>query len=191
MFFSGYHNKSKYLNLHYFIDHLEWEEDRELCEVKHKLTPPIFELESPSLFPMTIIITPHKLPSTQPFPTGRIYTNGPGDQGSILGRTIPKTLKMVLIPPCLTLSNIRYVSRVKWSNQVKGVAPSLTPQCSSYWKRSLLVALNYSCQLSFTYVQLVWIPSFLTLKQDVIRKLKNCLHYGKKKKKKKKKDKII
>ena len=29
-----------------------------------------------------------------------------------------------LIPPCLTLSNIRYVSRVKWSNPGEGVAPS-------------------------------------------------------------------
>ena len=35
-------------------------------------------------------------------------------------------LKWYLIPPCLTLSNIRYVSRVKWSNHGKGVAPSPT-----------------------------------------------------------------
>ena len=40
--------------------------------------------------------------------------------------------KWYLIPPCLTLSNIRYVSRVKWSNPQKGVAPSPTPRCSSY-----------------------------------------------------------
>ena len=52
-----------------------------------------------------------------------------------------------MIPPCLTLSNIRYVSRVKWSNQGKGVVPSPTPRCCSYWKESLLVALDYSCQL--------------------------------------------
>ena len=30
------------------------------------------------------------------------------------------------------LVNIRYVSRVKWRNQGKGVAPSPTPRCSSY-----------------------------------------------------------
>ena len=48
-----------------------------------------------------------------------------------------------MIPPC----NIRYVSRVKWSNTGKGVAPSPTPWCSSYWKGSLLVALDYSRQL--------------------------------------------
>ena len=51
--------------------------------------------------------------------------------------------KWYLIPPCLTLSNIRYVSRVKWSNPGKGVAPSSTSWCSSYWKGSLLVALDY------------------------------------------------
>ena len=27
---------------------------------------------------------------------GRVFTNGPGDQGSIPGRVIPKTLKMIL-----------------------------------------------------------------------------------------------
>ena len=55
-----------------------------------------------------------------------------------------------MIPPCLALNNIRYVSRVKWSNPGKGVAPSPTPWCSSYWKGSLLVALNYGHQLYFT-----------------------------------------
>ena len=40
--------------------------------------------------------------------------------------------KCYLIPPCLTLSNIRYVSKVKWSNPGKGVAHSPTPWCSSY-----------------------------------------------------------
>ena len=56
---------------------------------------------------------------------------------------------MYLIPPCLTLSNIRYITRVKWSNSGKGVAPYPTPRCSSYWKGSLLVALDYGCQLYF------------------------------------------
>ena len=39
------------------------------------------------------------------------------------------------MPPCLTLSIIRYESRVKWSNPGKWVAPSPTLQCISYWKR--------------------------------------------------------
>ena len=49
--------------------------------------------------------------------------------------------KWYLIPPCLTLSIIRYGSRVKWSNPGKGVAPP-TPRCSSYRKRSLRVTLD-------------------------------------------------
>ena len=42
--------------------------------------------------------------------------------------------KWYLMHPCLTLSIIRYESRVKWSNPGKGVAPSPTPWCSSYGK---------------------------------------------------------
>ena len=53
---------------------------------------------------------------------GRVFANDPGDPGSILGQVIPKTSNMV--SPCLTLGNIRYISRVKWSNPRKGVAPS-------------------------------------------------------------------
>ena len=49
--------------------------------------------------------------------------------------------KWYLILPCLILSIKKYVSRVKGSNPGKGVAPSPTPRCSSYWKRSLLIAI--------------------------------------------------
>ena len=51
--------------------------------------------------------------------------------------------------PCLTLSNIKYVSRVKWNNPGKGVAPSTTPWCCSYRKGRLLVALDNDRQLYF------------------------------------------
>ena len=64
---------------------------------------------------------------------GRVFANGPGNQGSLPGRVIPKTLKeLYLIPPCLTLSIIRYVSRVKWDNPGKRVVPFPTLCCSSY-----------------------------------------------------------
>ena len=43
--------------------------------------------------------------------------------------------KWYLMRPCLTLSIIRYGSRVKWSNPGKGVAPSPTPWCSKLSKR--------------------------------------------------------
>ena len=82
----------------------------------------------------------------------RVVTNGPGDLGSIPGRVIPKTQKWYLMPPCLTLSIIKYGSRVKWSNPGKGVAPSPTPCCSSYRKGSLRVTLGYGCQLTYLLV---------------------------------------
>ena len=63
-----------------------------------------------------------------------------------------RLLKWYLIPPCLTLSNIRYVSRVKWSNPGKRVAPSPIPRCCSYWKGSLPVTLDYCRQLSSIYI---------------------------------------
>ena len=48
---------------------------------------------------------------------------------------------------------MRYVSKVKWSNPGKGVAPSPTPQCSCNWKGSFLVTLDYGRQiyLHFNY----------------------------------------
>ena len=54
-----------------------------------------------------------------------------------------------MIPPCLTLSIIRYVWRVKWSNPGKEGAPSPTPRCSSYRKKSLLVTLDYDRPLTY------------------------------------------
>ena len=69
----------------------------------------------------------------------RVFANGLGDLGSVSGRVIPKLKKWYLMPPCLTLSIIRYGSRVKWVNPTKGEAPSSTPWCSSYRKESLRV----------------------------------------------------
>ena len=77
----------------------------------------------------------------------RVFVNGPGNLGSIPGRVIPKTQKWYLIPPCLTLSIIRYGSRVKWSNPRKGVVPSPIPWCSSYRKGRLRVTPDYGRQL--------------------------------------------
>ena len=53
------------------------------------------------------------------------------------------------MPPYLTLSIIRYGSRVKWGNPARGVVPFPTPRCSSYWKGNLQGTLNYSRQLYF------------------------------------------
>ena len=47
-----------------------------------------------------------------------------------------RLLKWYLIPPCLILSNIRYISRVKWSNPGKGVAI----EKRAFWSPSTTVA---------------------------------------------------
>ena len=62
---------------------------------------------------------------------GRVFANGTGDLGSILGRVIPKTLKMVLDTSLLSTQQYKVLSRVKWSNPGKGVVASPTPRCSS------------------------------------------------------------
>ena len=69
--------------------------------------------------------------------------------------------KWYLMPPCLTLSIIRYGSRVKWSNPGKGVAPFPTPWCSSYRKGSLRVTLDYGRQLYFIYIYMYIISTNL------------------------------
>ena len=79
-----------------------------------------------------------------------MFANGLGDLGSLLGRVIPKTQKMVLEAALLNTQFYKYVSRVKWSNPGKGVAPFPTPQCSSYRKGSLRVTLYCSRQHNYT-----------------------------------------
>ena len=70
----------------------------------------------------------------------RVFANYPRDRGSIPGRVIPKTQKMVL--DAALLNTQHYKVRVKWSNPGKGVAPSPTLWCSSYRKGSLRVTLD-------------------------------------------------
>ena len=60
------------------------------------------------------------------------------------------------MPPCLTLSIIRYILRIKWSNPGKGVAPSPTSSWSSYWKGSLQIILDYGCQL-YLYIRCTYL----------------------------------
>ena len=63
-----------------------------------------------------------------------------------------------------------YVSRIKWSNPGKVVAPSVTPRCSSYWKGSLLVALNY---VRWLYLLTIYIYIYIYIYMSVYLSL--CL----------------
>ena len=82
----------------------------------------------------------------------RVFANGPGDLGSIPGRVIPKTQKMVLDAILLNTQHYKVLSRVKWSNPGKGVAPSPTPWCSSNRKGILRVTFDYGCQIYFYFI---------------------------------------
>ena len=58
-----------------------------------------------------------------------------------------RLLKWYFLPPCLTLNNIRYVSRVKWSNPGKAEAPSPIEK-GAFWLPSTTV-INFTL---FTYI---------------------------------------
>ena len=79
----------------------------------------------------------------------RVFANGPGDWGSIPGRVIPKTQKMVLDASLLNTQHYKVRIKDKVEQSREGVAPSPTPWCSSYRKGSLRVTLDYGCQLYF------------------------------------------
>ena len=62
--------------------------------------------------------------------------------------------KWYLMPPCLTISIIRYGSRVKWSNLGKGVMPSPTPRCGSNRKGAF--GSPSTAVANFTYLCNKW-----------------------------------
>ena len=82
----------------------------------------------------------------------RVFVNGPGDLGSIPGRVIPKSQKWYLMPPCLTLSIIRYVSRVKGVNPGKRLAPSLPLGVVAIEKGALGSPSTTVTNFAFTYL---------------------------------------
>ena len=79
------------------------------------------------------------------------FTNGPEDQGSIPSLVIPKTQKMVRVASLLNTQHYKVWIDGKWNNPGKGVGPSPSPQCSSYWKGSLWVAIDSSRLTIFTH----------------------------------------
>ena len=98
-----------------------------------------------TLWPLAYNVTPSPRKVINRFlvVVGRVFTNGQRDWGSI----IPKTQKWYVIPSCLIITIIRHISRVKWSNLEKEEVFLAMLPCSSYWKGSLQVTLDYGYQL--------------------------------------------
>ena len=62
----------------------------------------------------------------------RVFANVLGDLGSIPGRVIPKTLKMVLDTSLLYTQQYKVHIKGKVEQSWEGVAPSPTTWCSDY-----------------------------------------------------------
>ena len=73
---------------------------------------------------------------------GRVFANGAGDWGSIPGRVIPKTFKMVLDTSLLNTQHNKVRIKGKFEQSRGGSSALSTPRCSSNWIGSLLVALD-------------------------------------------------
>ena len=77
--------------------------------------------------------------------------------------------KWYLMPPCLTLSIIRYGARVKWSHPGKGVAPFPPPWCSSYRKK---VAFGSPSTMIANYIRKLYIYIYIYI---YIKLLQQCM----------------
>ena len=97
-----------------------------------------------------------------------MFANGPGDLGSIPGRVIPKTQKMVLDASLLSTQHYKVRIKGKVEQSRKGVAPSPTHWCSSYRKGSLRVTLDYGRQLYLLTV--IFSQNIYDLLQDHLQK---------------------
>ena len=90
-----------------------------------------------------------------------------------------------LIPPCLTQSNIRYVSRVKWNNPRKGVVLSLhlsvvAIKKGAFWSPLTKVA-NFSFYFIFewfTFHELFDCKNYASVNKTnlLTKKIKNIFH---------------
>ena len=78
-----------------------------------------------------------------------VFANGQGDWGSIQVESYQRLRKWYLMLPCLTLSIVRYGSRVKWSSPGKGVVPSTTLRCCSSWKGAFELLLATVANFTF------------------------------------------
>ena len=124
---------------------------------------------------------------------GRVFANGPGDLSSIPGRVIPKTLKMVLDTSLLNNQQFKVSINGKveqsWERS-SALAP--TPRCSSYWKGSLHVTLDYGRQLylpitsrctkiacvqaTFFFILLILWKSLVYKKKVVMRRVQKIIN---------------
>ena len=81
-----------------------------------------------------------------------VFTNDPGDWVSIPGWVILKTQKWYLMPTCLTLSILRYGSRVSKVIQGKEKYPLLHLGVVAIEKGAFRSSLTMASQLIYIYI---------------------------------------
>ena len=105
-----------------------------------------------------------------------VFTNDPGDLGSIPGHVRPKTLKMVLDTSLLNIQQykVRIGGKVEQSREKSTTPP--THWCSSYWKGSLLVDFYYGHQFYLLYVYIyIYIYIYKGIqKEPLVKSAKFC-----------------
>ena len=72
----------------------------------------------------------------------RVSAKDPGDWGSIPGRVIPKTQKMVLDPALLNIKHYKVSIKGKVEQSKEGNSTLPYTSCSSYCKRILRVTFD-------------------------------------------------
>ena len=80
------------------------------------------------------------------------------------------------MPPCLTLC---IISRSKWSNPEKGIAPFSTPRCSRYSIGNIWVVLVYSRSTYYIYIYIcvcVCVCSIFVFKHVCLNKTDICVN---------------
>ena len=105
--------------------------------------------------------------------SGRMFANGPGDRGSIFGRAIPKTQKVVLDTSLFNTQHYKVGIKSKVERSKERSTPSPIPRSSSYWKGNFWVILDYGRQLYFTCLR------YILSSQDVqlLKKRKTFMSY--------------
>ena len=98
----------------------------------------------------------------------RVFVIGPGHRGSIPGRVIPKTQKMVLDAALLSTQHYKVRIKAKVEQSRDRVAPYTTPRCSSYWKGRLQVTLDSGRQPYFYESIIIFYTQFYGFKYSYL-----------------------
>ena len=83
----------------------------------------------------------------------RVFANGPGDQGSISVRVIPKTQKMALDDSLLNTQHKIVRIKGKVVNPGKRVALAPIPWCIIYWKGAFGSPSTTAANITFIFIR--------------------------------------